>query len=352
MLYERVCIEAFGYEIPECVITSDEIEQRLATLYEKLKLPFGRLEMMTGIRERRVWPRGIKPSDASTMAGQKALKNANISGSDVECLINASVSRDFLEPATASLVHNNLKLSNSALVFDISNACLGFLNAIVMAANMIELGQIKTALIVAGESAGMLIEKTIQELNQLTNPTRDKIKDSFPSLTIGSGAVALVMTDISVSKTKHRLLGGVFKTATEYNHLCRGYVNSSDAGFADENNMPNMSTHAEKLLIAGCELARKTWDEFQKKLNWTPQTPKRIFCHQVGLMHKKAIYQSLDLDINKDFSTFETLGNVGSVSLPITFAIACDKGLVSVGDEIALLGIGSGINSIMLGVKW
>ncbi|HBC75431.1 MAG TPA: 3-oxoacyl-ACP synthase III [Candidatus Wallbacteria bacterium] len=352
MLYRRVCLEAFGYEIPECVVTSENIESRLAPLYEKLKLPSGRLEMMTGIRERRLWPKGVKPSDASTRAGKQAIERAGIDPSQLECLIHSSVSRDFLEPATATVVHNNLGLPKSAMVFDISNACLGFLNAMLTAANMIELGQIKSAIVVAGESAGMLVEKTIEELNSLENPTRNKIKDSFPSLTIGSGAVALVMTDISISKSKHRLLGGTFRAATMHNNLCQGSVESADAGFANESNMPHMCTNAEALLVSGCELARENWDDFQRELNWTAETPERVFCHQVGSMHRRAVYQSLALDMNKDFSTFEVLGNVGSVSLPITLAIACDQGLVSKGDNIAMLGIGSGINSIMLGVEW
>ncbi len=352
MLYRRVCLEAFGYEVPECVVTSENIESRLAPLYEKLKLPAGRLEMMTGIRERRLWPKGFKPSDASTKAGLKAIEKAGVDPSQIECLIHSSVSRDFLEPATATVVHNNLGLPKSAMVFDISNACLGFLNAMLTAANMIELGQIKSAIVVAGESAGQLLEKTIQELNSLENPTRNKIKDSFPSLTIGSGAVAVVLNDISISKTKHRLLGGTFRSATMYNNLCQGSVGSADAGFANESNMPHMCTNAEALLVSGCELARENWEDFQRELNWSAETPDRIFCHQVGSMHRRAVYQALDLDMNKDFSTFEALGNVGSVSLPITLAIACDQGLVSKGDNIAMLGIGSGINSIMLGVEW
>lgn len=352
MLYRRVCLEAFGYEIPECVVTSDEIERRLAPLYERLKLPCGRLEMMTGIRERRFWPKGFMPSDASTKAGLKAIERAGIDVSRLECLIHSSVSRDFIEPATATVVHNNLGLPASSMVFDISNACLGFLNAMITLANMIELGQISSGIVVAGESAGSLLEKTIDELLNTEKLSRNAIKNSFPSLTIGSGAVAAVLTDISISKTKRRILGGTFRTASMHNNLCRGSVGSNDAGFADEANMPHMCTNAEALLVSGCELARENWADFQKELGWTAETPERIFCHQVGSMHRRAVYQALGLDMNKDFSTFETLGNVGSVSLPITLAIAADQGVVSRGDNIAMLGIGSGINSIMLGVEW
>ena len=58
MHYEHVCIESLGYAIPDETITSDEIERRLEPLYRRLRLPEGRLELMSGIRERRLWPRG------------------------------------------------------------------------------------------------------------------------------------------------------------------------------------------------------------------------------------------------------------------------------------------------------
>ncbi|GAI09287.1 unnamed protein product, partial [marine sediment metagenome] len=51
MLYRNVRIEAFGYELPETVITSRSLEERVAPIYEKLNLSYGRFEMMTGIRE-------------------------------------------------------------------------------------------------------------------------------------------------------------------------------------------------------------------------------------------------------------------------------------------------------------
>lgn len=364
MQYRRVCIEAFGYEIPECVVTSEEIEKRLAPLYEKLKLPQGRLEMMTGIRERRFWKSGTMPSDVSTKAGKMAIERAGVDPSSIECLIHASVSRDFLEPATATVVHDNLGLPKTSMVFDISNACLGFINGVIMLANMIELGQVKSGIVVAGENAGQLYERTIADLlNNVDNLTRNKIKDSFPSLTIGSGAAAVVMTDISISKAKHKLVGGSFMAATEHNALCRGgtgnmsmKANDDTNGDAPQNgdaaNMPHMCTNAEALLVSGCELARENWDNMKQELIWTNDTPDRIFCHQVGSVHRRAIYNSLELDLNKDFSTFEFLGNVGSVSLPITAALAVDQGLIEKGQKLAMLGIGSGINCLMLGIEW
>src|SRR3989475_640310 len=137
MRYSTVCIESIGYELPKHVVTSAEIEARLSPLYDRLQLPYGRLEMMSGIRERRFWDDGVNPSDAAAMAGRKALDQAGLLGHEIKCILNCSVSRDFLEPATASVVHERLKISPMATLFDISNACLGMLNGMAVLANMI-----------------------------------------------------------------------------------------------------------------------------------------------------------------------------------------------------------------------
>ena len=170
----RVCLDAFGYELPPRILTSQDIEDRLAPVYERLRLPQGRLELMTGIRQRRLWPAGTRPSTAATIAGKKALDGGRLHPTEIECLIFTSVSRDMMEPATASFVHKNLGLSAKCLVFDISNACLGFLDGMVMLANMIELGQVRNGLVVSGETAEELLESTLVHLLQDDTLSKEK----------------------------------------------------------------------------------------------------------------------------------------------------------------------------------
>lgn len=345
--WKRVCLERFGYALPENVVTSIEIERELAPVYERFGLHEGRLELMSGIRERRFWDEGTLPSDASTRAGRAALDAAGAAPDEIECLIHTSVSRDFLEPATASVVHDNLSLSPKALIYDISNACLGFLNGIISLANMIELGQVKKGLIVAGESSRSLVRTTIRQLLGTPTPTRQQLKAAFASLTIGSGAVAVVLADESAAQTDHQLRGGVVRTATEHNDLCRG---SADTGFGGEAAV-SMETNAETLLVSGCALASETWGIFQRELGWTDGRVDRTYCHQVGAAHRDRLLEALHLDPDKDFATVEFLGNIGSVSLPLTMALGVERDPPRPGERIAMLGIGSGLSSIMLGVQ-
>ncbi|MGB3210788.1 MAG: 3-oxoacyl-ACP synthase III [Desulforhopalus sp.] len=342
--FAHVCLDTFGYELPPRVLSSEDIERRLSTVYQRLRLPPGRLELMSGIRQRRLWPGGTRPSEAATFAGKRALEKAEIDPKSIECLIFTSVSRDMMEPATASFVHDKLGLSSSALIFDISNACLGFLDGMVMLANMIELGQVKNGLIVSGETAEELLESTLLALLQDETLSRKSIKPAFASLTIGSGSVALYMRTAQDGDNKPRLVHGAWQANTEHSDLCHGGQSGS--------NTTLMATNSEELLHKGVETAQMTWNRFSAKSGWRAEQIDRFFCHQVGSAHAKLLFERLGLDPDKNFETLAILGNVGSVSAPITMAMAMEQGAFRRGQKGALLGIGSGINCLMLGVEW
>jgi len=346
MIYRQVFLESMGYELPPLRVSSAELENRLAPAYERLRLPAGRLELMTGIKERRFWEPGMRPSQGAILAGKKALANSKIPPERIGCLINCSVSRDFLEPATATVVHAGLGLAEDALVFDLSNACLGILSGMVVVANLIETGRIQAGMLVAGENGRSLVENTVSAINGDLRLTRQTVKPYFASLTIGSGAVALIMGGSQFGG--HRLTAEATVAATEYNHLCRG---SADQGMED-GAATMMNTDSEALLHSGVDTAFRTWRKFLAESGLTAESLDCICTHQVGSAHKRLLFERLGLDPRKDYSNLESMGNVGSVSCPMAMMMAADAGRLTSGSRLALLGIGSGINCTMLGVEW
>jgi 3-oxoacyl-[acyl-carrier-protein] synthase-3 len=345
MLFKNSAIVALAAEIPPVIVSSAEVEARLAPVYERLKLPVGRLEMMSGIHERRFWHVGTRPSAAATLAGEKALAAFSAPREKIGCLINASVCRDFMEPATAAIVHQRLQLSADCLIFDLSNACLGVLSAIIQLATMIDNGAIDAGLIVAGEVAEPLYHATLKKLLADQSITRQSIKNHFASLTIGSGAVGVVVANHK-KFGGHKIFGGAAQTDSGASKLCR--EDTSEVSAAG----PLMATDSEKLLLAGCALAGATWQKALAELRWTNATPDRFFTHQVGSAHRKLLFETLGLEMGKDFPTFMRFGNTGSAALPTALAAAQDENALRVGEKLALLGIGSGLSSIMLGVEW
>ena len=349
MRYKKVCVESFGYELPDSIVTSASLEERLAPIYSKLNLRYGRLEMMTGIRERRFWEDGVTPSQASIKAAEKAISRSGVRKEDIGCLLHTSVSRDFLEPATATVVHDSLGLPPTATIFDISNACLGFINGMVTLANMIELGQVKAGIVVGCESSKRVVDAIIDKVLQDPDVTKENIKTAFATLTLGSGAAAAVLTHSSLSRDGHKLLGGVTRAASQHNDLCRI---KQDTCFFDPGILPDMHTDSTELLKNGARLAPDTWAAVKQELEWKDADVDRFFTHQVSAVHSRLLFKTLQLNKAKDFSTVEYLGNIGSVSLPITMAIGIDEGCLGRGDKVAMMGIGSGIVCLMLGLEW
>jgi 3-oxoacyl-[acyl-carrier-protein] synthase-3 len=341
MHFRNVCVEAFGYTLPEEVVTSAELESRLAPAYERMRLPAGRLELMTGIRERRFFPRGAPIGVTSAESGRRALEAANFDRQHVGALIHGSVCRDYLEPATACGVHHALGLPSDCLVYDVSNACLGILTGMLQAAAMIELGQIRAALVVGTECGRALVETTVERLNADASIDRRSVKPYFASLTIGSGSVAVLLCDRELSRTQNRLEGAAVRAHTHDHALCQS-----------DGLETFMRTDSEQLLHAGVAAATATFDAFLEELGWSRETIARTACHQVGAAHRRLLFDSLRLGESIDYSTFPTLGNTGAVALPLTMALAAEAGWLERGQNVAMLGIGSGINCQMLGVNW
>ncbi|QDU94724.1 3-oxoacyl-ACP synthase III [Lignipirellula cremea] len=348
MRYQQVCVESFGYTLPEEVVSSEEIESRLEPLYQRLRLPAGRLELMTGIRERRFWARGVLPSQKSIESGEKAILASGIDRSQIGVLIHASVCRDHLEPATACRVHHGLRLPNNCLIYDVSNACLGLLNGVLQVANMIELGQVSAGLVVGSEGSRELVETTINSLNRDTALTRAKIKSAVASLTIGSGSCGILLTSAKQSQTGNRLLAACSRAHSEFHELCHSGSDEAAAGGM----APLMETDSERLMHEGIATGVETFKDFQHESGWRPQDIHKTFCHQVGSGHRKMMLEALGADPARDFATLEWLGNTGSVALPITMARGLECGFAGPGDNIGMFGIGSGINCLMLGAAW
>lgn len=347
MIYRRVCVEALGHTLPPHIVTSAEIETRLGPVYERLGLPEGRLELMSGIRERRFFDRGTKPGDISAQTAKSLIESSDIDPREIGLLLHGSVCRDQMEPATACAVHAACGLPASCPAIDISNACLGLLSGMLMIADQIELGRIRAGLVVGTETGRDLVESTIEWLASDPNVTRKDVKRAFASLTIGSGSAGILLCDESIARRPARLLGGAVLTDTSHNRLCAGGLES---GRGD--GRPLMDTDSEALLHAGVNLATSTWDAFLTNLGWTPRDIQRVITHQVGKQHRKLLLDRLQLDSDIDFPTVEFLGNTGAAALPTAASLAVEQGHIQSGHNLAWLGIGSGLSCAMLGLRW
>jgi len=338
MLFQHVSIAGLSHVDAPHALSSDEINLRLKPTLDRLGIKTDVLRDVAGIHSRRLWDEGQATADAATMAARKALDEAGIGPERVGILINTSVSRDFLEPSVASIVSGQLGLADTCQNFDVANACLAFINGMDIAGRMIERGEIDYALIVNAENANVVYQKTIERLNR-ESITAEEFRNEFASLTLGSGAAAMVLARRELVPDAPQYRGGVTRAATQWSHLCRG-------------NLDRMVTDTRMLLIEGIKLAQLTFAAAKLALGWAVEEMDEFVIHQISRAHTEAFLKTFGIDPQKVLTIFHEHGNIGPASVPIVLSKLKEMGRLKKGKRIALLGIGSGLNCSMAEVVW
>jgi 3-oxoacyl-[acyl-carrier-protein] synthase-3 len=338
MRYDTVSVATVVHVDPPVQLHSSELMGRLESTMERLGIRRGLLEEVAGIRSRRFWGRPTQVAQAAAFAAERALNASGISRGRIGLLVSTSVSRDYIEPSTASVVHGLLGLPATCRNFDVANACLAFINGMDMAAYMIERKDIDFALIVDGEVADQVVESTLERLSR-PETTVEQFRAEFASLTLGSASVAMILGRSDLLPDGHPYRGSVSLAATEFSHLCRG-------------TMDRMVTDTATLLAEGLKLAQRTYEVAGSTLGWAGTTLDEYVLHQVSRVHTDALLDLLAIHPARALTTFEEYGNVGPAAVPLTLAKLDEAGRLTAGTRVGLLGIGSGLNCAMAEIAW
>jgi acyl-CoA:acyl-CoA alkyltransferase len=332
--FSNVSILSLSHLAGPTTLSSNFIEEQLTNTYKRLGFEKGMIENITGISERKYWDANVKPSDIATQVAINCIEKANIPIEKIGLLINTSVCRDFIEPSVACLIHGNLKLSPYCLNFDITNACLGFINGMHVASLMIENGSIDYALIVNAENPIYGIEQTIAKLSE-DDCTLEYFQNNLATLTLGCGGAAMLLCKKDLAPESPAFLGGVFQSASEYNRLCTGQIEQ-------------MQTDTRMLLKKGIALGIET----AKLAKWEEENFDILIPHQVSKNYIIKICEALNLDFNKNYLTYPMYGNIGPASVPFALSKAVENKKIKKGDLVGILGFGSGVNCGLMKIRW
>jgi len=350
--FHSVAIEAWAFQATGSVVSSAEIEDKLAPVFEHLRIPSGTLERLSGVNTRRWWPISQAPSVGAAAAAKEALDNSGVPLEKIGMLISCSVCRDHFEPATACHVHRSLGLPSTTVAFDVTNACLGFSNGLILASQLVESGALEAVLVVTGENPGLVIDNTTKLL--LDNPgrfTRDEFISFLPTFTLGCGAAAfLVCHEKLLRERRPRIRGSVAFTQSEHDQLCRGNV---DFAVLEDNPIPPiMHTQASTLISAAVNLARTSWQELSRLLEWTADEMAAFFPHQIGKQVNNSFFEFMGVATDKDVKVYPEYGNMVSAALPAAVVLGAKTLSLPPGSKACTLGFGSGLNSIFLGIEF
>ncbi len=322
-------------------VTSADLEASLK-LEERFGIEPGTLEQLTGIKTRYlVDHKKIRPHELAHRAAVDALAQADLEPESLDVIIFASVARDYTEPSTAHLVQDKLGASN-AFVFDISNACLGIMNGILVLDSLIASGQCRTGLVCGGEITGPCIGATSEKIRQAKSA--EDLYLLFAALTVGDAGAAIVLEPKQGDEPERGFVAFEFASHGEYHDVCV---------IPTLSDKPVMETDSSRLIEEGSRIAVEVLDRLLVKSNWTRDDIDLVIPHQVSRpANLKTICERCGIPEEKMVMTLGEYGNTVSTALPLTLFKAVETGRLEPGMNVVLTGIGSGISHGFASMVW
>jgi len=304
-------IAGIGRALPERVVDSAEVEERLG-------LSAGWLERRTGIRRRRFAAAGERVSHLATVAAARALADADLSVSELDLLLVATLSPDELTPNAAPLVAHELGTNVAAI--DIGAACTGFLSALALAGSYIEIGRARHALVVGAET-----------MSRFTDHDDRRTAGLF-----GDGAGAIVLSPGSGS------IGPVvLRSSGEHAPLI---VATHERGVME------MEGH-DTFIAATAFLCEATLEACRAAEVAIADVDLFVY-HQANRRILNAVAERLALDPDRVVDVIAELGNTSAASIPLALADADDAGRLRSGDRVLLGAVGAGFTYGATVIEW
>jgi len=307
----RSVITACGSYLPEKVLTNDELSKMVDTSDEWI-------QKRTGIKSRHIAAKGERTSDLATKAAEAALKQAGLTGKDIDAIFLATTTPDQSFPATAVTVQDNLGMGDKGFGFDIQAVCSGFIYALATADNFIKAGQLKRALVIGAEKFTSLLDWT----------------DRGTCVLFGDGAGAVILeVDNSGKGTKEDR--GILSTHLHSEGATRGLL-YADKGGTVQMNGKEVFRHAVARM--GEVVA-----EALEANGITSSEIKYLVPHQANKRIIDATAQKLNLPPEKVVLTLEEHGNTSAASIPLALDSAVRDGRIGKGDLILVEALGGGL---------
>lgn len=323
----RAKISAVGHYVPDYVLTNKELETMVETNDEWIRT-------RTGISERRLLKDPEKASAfMAAEAAKEILEQRNISADEVDAIIVATVTPDYMFPATACLAQTMIGAHN-AFAYDLAAACSGFLYALTTGTTMIESGRYKKVLVIGSDkmssivdftdrttcilfgdaAAGVLLEPSDDENGVIDHIMQSSAEGAKALIQAGGGSINPA-THETVEKKMHYIRQDgrpVFKRATE--------------GMADVS------------------------EAIMKKNNLSADDIDWLVPHQANLRIIDATARRMDLDKSKVMINIEKYGNTTAATIPLCLYDWKDK--LNKGDNLVLVAFGGGYTWGASYVKW
>lgn len=324
----KVKINSVGTFLPPEIVKSTELMTEIDS-ENRYDIPNNWLSDAMGIEERRVAPANAKPSDLAIPAAREAIESCpGLDPQEIDLVIFCGIERDQPEPATAHTIQNALGLKANH-VFDMANACFGFIDAMEVASNFIKCGIVRKALITTGEVPTKVLRAAVDTLKGGVDIKT--AKNIIGALSVGDAGGAVV---ISASEVYDPSGFELFNTNCHSEYYDKCIYNKREDGSIDGQMVMGQLAGAfikynKRLLID--TLDKLGWEEF----DW-------MLTHQIGKKPFERLSNMNGVNPSSMIKTFDKLGNITSATFPVSFKKLCDDASVGVGDRVGGCFGGSG----------
>lgn len=326
-------ITGVGAYIPSEKVLSDDLMRESSS--EQFGIPYEYLRRFSGIEERRFANSRETPSMMAAEASRQALRNANISISDIDQIIFCGIDREKSEPAMAHMIAKQLEISdNRTISLDISDACHGIASGMIHANGIIGTGAAENILLCTGENPSLICKAVVQQLKKCKN--KKQFKDLMGALTVGDSGGALI-----ISKKQKKSEG------VQWMHFSNNSNLADYCYYAHKGEDVEFCMKMSKISSAAVDMHRQMIDRTYALHRWTPDMISKIYCHQTGAKPQERLAEVAKVDLTQAPSTYQEYGNLTSATIPINMHLHPPE----TGEKYFIFSAGSGINCGQIGVQ-
>ncbi len=314
MIYSRIV--GSGSYLPPRVVSNDDLAKELAG--RGIETSNDWIVERTGIRQRHLAEKGIRTSTLATEAARRALQDAGVNASEVDLIILATSTPDFVFPSTACLVQANLGISGSA-AFDVQAVCSGFAYAVTTADSFIRAGRARCALVIGAEVFSSILDWS----------------DRSTCVLFGDGAGAVVLRadkEPGILAAQLHADGSQMKILAAAGNVAYGEVTGDpflrmDGQAVFKTAVTVLEKSARDVMAeAGMDLGQIDW----------------LIPHQANLRILTFLARKLGLPIEKVIVTVDQHANTSAASIPLAFDAARRDGRIKPGQLVLMQGVGGG----------
>ncbi len=323
-------IVGWGCYLPEQVITNDDLAKLVDTSNDWILT-------RTGIRERRIANEKETTATLAFEAAARALAVSDVHPAQLDMIIVATSTPEYIFPSTASLVQDYLG-ARKAGAFDLSAACSGFVYGLSLAANSIASGAINTAVVIGAETLSRVVDW----------------KDRATCILFGDGAGALVLKG---SDVPGGVLSSTLRSDGSGGDLLSLYNLQENPipiyGTAYQNgHKPTIHMNGRQVFRFATNVVSDAIEDVVKKANLTMADVSLVVPHQANVRIIQTAAKKLKMPVEKFYTNLDRIGNTSAASIPLALCDALKEGKLHPDDNLVFVGFGGGLTWAAAVVKW